>query len=102
MVGMRWDGKRKRPFALGVNGRKPLVCKEFRGAPEEIRTPDPQIRSLFLYKTIGAANSALKRIAFPAYVRLGRNEDWDSRLCKIRRLKVALHEALQPPPAWSR
>jgi hypothetical protein len=43
--------KRKRPFARRVNGRKPLVCKEFRGAPEEIRTPDPQIRSSWRPKT---------------------------------------------------
>jgi len=43
--GMWWDAKKKRPFARRVNGRKPLVCKKFRGAPEEIRTPDPQIRS---------------------------------------------------------
>jgi glycosyl transferase, family 25 len=49
-----------------------------------------------------AADSVLKRAAFPAYVRLGRNQDWASRLGKIRRLKVALREALQPPPAWSR
>jgi hypothetical protein len=47
--GMWWDAKKKRPFALRVNGRKPLICKEFRGAPEETRTPDPQIRSLVLY-----------------------------------------------------
>ena len=49
-----------------------------------------------------AADSLLKRVAFPAYVRLGRNEDWNSRLSKIRRLKVALHEALQPRLALSR
>src|ERR1700761_4515512 len=46
---MWWDAKKKRPFALRVNGRKPLVFKEFRRAPEEIRTPDPQIRSLMPY-----------------------------------------------------
>ena len=49
-----------------------------------------------------AADSVLKRAAFPAYVRLGRNEDRSARLGKIRRLKVALREALQLPPAWSR
>ena len=49
-----------------------------------------------------AADSVLKRVAFPAYVRLGRNENWASRLGKIRRLKVALREALQPSPAWFR
>ena len=49
-----------------------------------------------------AADSVLKRVAFPAYVRLGRNENWASRLGKIRRLKVALRETLQPPRAWSR
>jgi glycosyl transferase family 25 len=49
-----------------------------------------------------AADSVLKRVAFPAYVRLGRNLNWDARLGKIRRLRVALREALQLPPAWSR
>jgi hypothetical protein len=46
---MWWDAKNKRPFALGVNGRKPLVCKQKVGAPEETRTPNPQIRSLVFY-----------------------------------------------------
>ena len=49
-----------------------------------------------------AAHSLLKRVAFPAYARLGRDEDWNSRLCKIRRVKVALREALQLPLARSR
>jgi glycosyl transferase, family 25 len=49
-----------------------------------------------------AADSVLKRAAFPAYVRLGCNQDWEARLGKMRRLQVALREILQPPPAWSR
>src|SRR4051812_9879531 len=39
--------RRERPFARNV--RQPLEASQPIGAPEEIRTPDPQIRSLVLY-----------------------------------------------------
>src|SRR5436309_57518 len=37
------------PIAADLNGRVSTRSQKKNGAPEEIRTPDPQIRSLVLY-----------------------------------------------------
>jgi hypothetical protein len=44
-----------------------------------------------------AADSELKRAAFPAYVWRGRNESLASWLGKVRRRQGAAPEAVQPP-----
>lgn len=38
------------------DGKKPMLCNEMRGAPEEIRTPDPQIRSLIPFNSLTFLN----------------------------------------------
>jgi glycosyl transferase family 25 len=49
-----------------------------------------------------AADSVLKRAAFPAYVWRGRNENWTSWLGKVRRRQGAAPDAVQPPALRSR
>ena len=45
-------------------------------------------------------DTVAKRLAFPAYVRLGRNTDWVSRVGKMRNLKIKIHNTVVERPVW--
>ena len=47
--GLWWDVRTAPSCKAEPTSKNPLLFNEFDGAPEEIRTPDPQIRSLMLY-----------------------------------------------------
>jgi glycosyl transferase, family 25 len=67
---------------------------------DRARYPDAdRIRWRLQRLTTKTLDTIAKRAAFAAYVRLGRNADWETRLGAVRRLNVKLHAATIGNPA---
>lgn len=68
---------------------------------DRIKYPDAgRLHSRLQRFTTKMMDAVSKRMAFPAYVRLGCSADWESRVSTIRRLKVKIHQALVERTVW--
>ena len=66
---------------------------------DRIKYPDAgQLHSRLQRLGSKMMDTAAKRLAFPAYVRLGLNTDWESRVGKMRKLQIRIHNTLVERP----
>jgi glycosyl transferase, family 25 len=66
---------------------------------DRIKYPDAgQLHSRLRRLGSKMMDTAAKRLAFPAYVRLGLNTDWDSRVGQMHKLKIKIHKTLLERP----